>query len=425
MQYRTLPLITTLAVAASGAVLAGSAVAAPSPSAGTTAAAAPTTPTPFAMQAFGYGSRVKGGEVPTGSDRSAFQVIGCTNLAGLDKHNSEAELHPEGGDLTLSGVRTHVWTDKTGARVSSWASHDIDKVTLADTATSDLYLRGVSSTSHSWHSKSGFHAKTTADVGRIVLDSGGVRTTYPVPAPGDSVNIPGVATVSVGDGTVTEGQHGASALVDAVRLDADATNTVTFLAHSNTNIHDGVRTALFSGSSYGTKSSQLQDDATSGATPLLVMPCQGTNGKTIERSTSHSDLGGQNAANGLRTSEQSSVKGKVADAFERAAVTRVNLAGGVRISGVVGRAHVTRDARGYSTDVKGSSTGRIVFNGERVRIPASGVLRIRGVAKIESNLVKRSKHGIEITALRVSLLDGSAAVINIGHAKVMIRPSGL
>jgi hypothetical protein len=85
-----------------------------------------------------------------------------------------------------------------------------------------------------------------------------------------------------------------------------------------------------------------------------------------------------------------------------------------------------RTANGvYRKDSTGTSTGRIMYRGSQQAIPASGVLRIPGVARIESNLVNRTPRGIETTGLRVTVLDGSAAVVTIAHAQVSIAPSGL
>nr|MBA3308568.1 hypothetical protein [Nocardioidaceae bacterium] len=96
--------VVALSVAASGLLLIN-----PATAASAAGAAANTRPTHFALQASGYATRVSGGQVPASSDRSAFQVIGCTNLAGLDKNNYEAEvdLLPLG---TLSAAKTRVRT---------------------------------------------------------------------------------------------------------------------------------------------------------------------------------------------------------------------------------------------------------------------------------------------------------------------------
>jgi hypothetical protein len=416
MPRRTLPLAATIALASGSALLTGSPALA-----GPTSAAATTVPTHFAMQASGYGSRVGGGSIPASSDKSAFQIIGCTNLAGLSKTNAEAQLTPA-SDLTLSAVKTHVWTTKTSTgAVNSWASHKIATATLADTA-SGLVINGISSISHSWHSATGFHATTRVKVADITLDG----VPYLVPARGTPLDLPGIGELTLGSGRTARSASAASATVDAVRLHVTATNTTTFLAHTHSQIVDGVRTGLFNGAAYGTSATGLSGQATSGATPLLIMPCQGTGGTIQHRSIARVHLGGETNAKALTTSQRTVVAGGTADAYERAAVGTANVTSTLHAKGVVAKAHVTRTSGGaYTKDTRGTSTGTIVYNGHQVAIPASGVLRIAGVARIESNVVSRTRRGISVTALRVTLLDGSLAVINIAHAKVSIAPSGL
>jgi hypothetical protein len=416
MPTKAIPLIATLTLTASGALLAATPVQAASPG-----AAAAHTPTRFALQASGYGSRVGGGSIPASSDKSAFQIIGCTNLAGVSRTNAEAQLTP-GRALTLSTVKTHVWTSKTGSgTVNSWASHNIATVKLAD-ASSGLVINGVSSKSHSWHSASGFHATTRVNVADITLDG----VPLAVPARGVPLPLPGIGTLTLGSGRTARSAHAASATVDGLRLHVDATNTTTFLAHTHSQIVDGVRTGLFHGAAYGTRANGLSGQATSGPTPLLVMPCQGTSGTVQHRSIARVHLGGQTNAKTLTTSQRASVKAGTADAYERASVGTANLTNTLHARGVVAKAHVTRTSNGtYAKDTKGTSTGTIVYNGRQLRIPASGLLRIPGVARIESNVISRTHRGISVTALRVTMLDGSLAVVNIAHAKVSIAPSGL
>jgi hypothetical protein len=416
MPRRTLPLAATIALASGSALLTGSPALA-----GPASAAATTVPTHFAMQASGYGSRVGGGAIPASSDKSAFQIIGCTNLAGLSKTNAEAQLTPA-SDLTLSAVKTHVWTTKTASgTVNSWASHKIATATLADTSTG-LVINGISSISHSWHSATGFHATTRVKVADITLDGASV----PVPPRGVAVPLAGVGTLTLGTGRTARSATAASATVDAVRLHVDATQTTTFLAHTHSQIVAGVRTGLFNGAAYGTNASGLSGQATSGSTPLLIMPCQGTAGSVQHRSIARVHLGGQTNAKALTTSQRAAVTGGTADAYERAAVGTANVTNTLHAKGVVAKAHVTRTSSGtYTKDTRGTSTGTIVYNGHQVAIPASGVLRIPGVARIESNVVSRTRRGISVTALRVTLLDGSLAVVNIAHARVSIAPSGL
>jgi hypothetical protein len=412
---KTVPLIATVALAAGGAVLVM-----PPVQAGTAGAHSAATPTRYAMQASGYGSRISGGSVPASSDRSAFQILACTNLAGLSRTNAETNLTESG--VTMSAVKTHVWTKKVGTTVASWATHSIASVTAPDSTGTGLVLTGVSSISHSWHSATGFHATTKVGLAGITLDG----IAYPVPARGVTLPLAAFGSLTLGAGSTTRGAHAASAKVDAIRLRIDATQTTTYLAHSHSGIQDGVRSGLFNGEAYATKASGMSSHATSGPTPLLVMPCQGTAGKVQSRSIARVHVGGQTHAKTLTTSQRASVHAGTADASERAAVAAANVTSTLRVKGVVAKAHVTMSSKGrYTMDARGTSTGTIMYNGHVVKIPASGVLRIPGVAKIKSNVVSRTHRGIAVTALRVTLLDGSLAVINIAHAKVSIAPSGL
>jgi hypothetical protein len=54
---------------------------------------------------------------------------------------------------------------------------------------------------------------------------------------------------------------------------------------------------------------------------------------------------------------------------------------------------VVKDSTGHHTDADGTSTGTVLYNGSPVDVPASGAVRIPGVAKIESGLVTRSSRG--------------------------------
>ena len=79
--------------------------------------------TSFAFTTSGYGTRVKGGQIPTGSSTTGFQVIGCTNQAGKSRTNDVAEATVPGLG-TASGVKTHVWTTSRDGVVASHSTHD-------------------------------------------------------------------------------------------------------------------------------------------------------------------------------------------------------------------------------------------------------------------------------------------------------------
>ncbi|MGI8434333.1 MAG: choice-of-anchor P family protein [Nocardioidaceae bacterium] len=424
MLRRTVPLIASLALAGTGALVAGGATAAPQQAASTTTK---TVATPFAMSASGYSTRVVGGNLNVMSGKTAFQIIGCTNKAGLSKTNAEAQLGVAG--LRVSAAKTHVYTTKRGGTVSSNANNHIAKVAIAGrTGQGTVFLRGINSHSRAWHNGSGYHASTRTSLASINLNVGGIITSLPLPTRGNPTVVPGIVSIALGQGMRHHNGSSASAMLDALRIRVLVTNTTVFLAHSRATIHGGVKNALFRGSAYGTKVNLLNGRVKSGPTPFIVMPCLGTNGDVRKRSIAAVGPVVGVRARALTVSERAAATRTMADAYEKAHVARVALGGrgsGLVITGINARAHAHRMGGRTVTDARGTSVARIEFNGRRLTIPASGVLRVQGLAKIETRLVHRTKGGIQVTALRVTLLDGRGAVVNVASAKVRITPSGL
>ncbi|MGI8577214.1 MAG: choice-of-anchor P family protein [Nocardioidaceae bacterium] len=409
-----------LSLTASGLLLVGTSAGA---STGTVAAATPTT---YALSASGYASRVHGGGVPADSGATAFQIIGCTDQAGLSKTNTQASITLQGIG-TLSAAKTHVWTTNDNGVVSSWSRNSISKVVFVDSGLGVLSLDGIVSLSQASHDASGFHARTKPTLGTITLTVAGIDTHFPVPPPGQSVTIPGVATITVGAGTRTQSAHGASALLDAVTVELIPTNTTVYLGHSRANIHDGIKSGVFGGSAYGTQLTVVGGVGQVGQTPRIVMPCQGTNGKVRVRTITGVSLPGVGSVSGLSASELANQTQTNAHAWERGKVAKATLAAGsLVITGVRGEARATYTV-GSSVikDTNGTTLAKVVFNGQVLQFPARGPLVIPGVASLTPKIVHRTPNGIEVTALQVKLLNGSGATINLGHAKVKVTPSGL
>lgn len=411
---------TTLALsmAAGGLLLVGPHATAAEP--------AVTEPTTFGLNASGFATHISGGGVPAGSGSTAFQVIGCTNQAGLSKINSQATIDL-GGLGTVSAAKTHVWTTSRSGTVSSWSKNTIADADFFDTGYGSLNLHGIVSKSRAFHDGSGFHAKTTATLGSITLTVLGVPTNFPVPPRGETLTIPGVATITVGVGTRSHTAHGAQAAVSSVTVELIPTSTKVVLGHTHAQIHAGIQSALFDGSSYGVRLTAAEGVARVGQTPRLVMPCQGTHGRTVNRDVADVDLSALGTVHGLSASQSSEQTPSSADAWERGKAARTTLdAGNLIITGVVGRAHASLATSGpVQKDAKGTTLARVVFNGQELQFPAQGALVIAGVASLTPKLVHRTHNGISVTALQITLLDGSGAKINLGHAQVNIIPSGL
>ena len=95
------------------------------------------------------------------------------------------------------------------------------------------------------------------------------------------------------------------------------------------------------------------------------------------------------------------------------------------ITGIQGQANVTRTRKGVTSSSDGTKFLTATANGTEYSFPELDGLSIPGLVEIETGVVEKLKSGIEVTAVRLTLLDGSGAVIDLGHAKLLIAGTGL
>lgn len=399
--------------------------------AGTTApavAAAKPTPTPYALSAFGVGTAVKGGDVPASSGKTAYRIIGCTNRAGVDRENHEAEATVPGLGV-VSGVKTRVWTTKKDGVVASNSVHTVASIMIGEgSGQGTLEIMGVRSFSRAYHDDKGFHAAYETDIARIVYTpvEGGPEVLLP-PTPGETLEVPGLARIKLGSHSRHHGPDGARAYATALKIEVIPSDTVARVAHTSAKIGGGVKSALFRGNSNATRMEALDGNLTSGPTPHLPMPCQGTDGKVKDNNLAEVNLGDQIVVGGLKTSEMADQTGRKGWGWTKSSVAELDLgAGQLVITGVVGKVNVTREGSKLRRNVKGTTVGSITADGEPQEIPDPGqALTIPGVATIETRVVEQLKGGIAVTSVRVTLLDGTGAVINLGQARLQVFRSGL
>jgi hypothetical protein len=403
-------------IGATLAVGVGLALAAPG-YAGTT-----THPTQFAFHSSGYGSRVIGGQLPAGSGTSAYQAIGCTSKAGVTHANDVADVTVPGLG-TLSGVATRVWTTQRHGVTTSHSTHTIASLTVAQSGLGTLTIDAITSKARAFHDGSGFHAATATDLGGITFTPPvGPSQTFPAPTPSQPVEVPGLATISLGRSVTSRGTHGSRADALALSIHVVPTDTSVKVAHAHADLHGGMTYGAFHGHSNATRVVHaLTTLAHSGPNPLTIMPCQGTYGSVRRKALAHLDLGGLLVVRGLASQDRAAQTLHGAHGYEQATVARVDLGHGqLVVKGIVGRAHVTRTRDGVVTSARGTQLGTITANGTPQTFPRTGVITIPGVVKLQRRVVDRTATGIRVVALRITLLDGSGAVINLGEATLHI-----
>jgi hypothetical protein len=411
---RRLAALLSLLVAMTGALVVGS----------SSPASAEKRPVPFGMAAFGFGAKVKGGDLPVSSGPIARAIVACNNVAGITRDNATATVDLPGLG-TIEGVETKVWTRKNGDTVSTYARHTIADVVLFENVAGKLSITGISSWVRAWHDSTGFHTDArTAVLGIKYKPPGLPATNLPLPSLGNPIVIPGVATIGIGGTTQVHGPHRAVAQATGLRVHLDPTNTTVALARAVARMGEAPH-GVYGGIAYGLKASVLGDIVGVGATPQVFMPCAGTEGEVLSSSIASVPLTGVLDAGVAEVSEKTTHTDRANQGWEKATIAHVSLLGGqVTIDGVQARAFVKRvkGKRALTRSSQGTHTALITVNGTPVDLDQllENPIEIPGLLKIEGNIVQKLKAGLQVTALRLTLLDGSGAVVDLGVARMRV-----
>jgi hypothetical protein len=381
-------------------------------------------PTTFNFTSVGYGSKVKRSDVPASSDATAFQSLGCTNLAGISKRNRVESTEIEGLG-TAKNVRTRSWTRSRNGVVSSYASNKIERVHLSQDDAGSLLLTRLTSLSRAYHDATGFHTSTKITVGDITYrSSDGKSQDVDPPTASEPVEIPGVLKMGV-ENRQRHDANGANAVADALVVTFIPSNTRVRLAHSAAKLTTGVKRGYFHGFSAASETRSSDKTLESGPQPLLKMPCLGTGGQLRTKSTTHAGDSGAET-NEAHTRQMSSSTDQAASGFEEASIDSTDVGNGqLVLNTVVGRVNVTRTRGGLTRDIQGTGVGGALVNGQAIAVPDLDGFTIPGLVRVDTNIVTEIPDGLDVVAVRLTYLDGTDRVTDLGHASLSIRNSRL
>lgn len=385
--------------------------------------------TAYAFNASGFGTRAVGGDVPAGSGKTAFTRIGCTNLTGVTRSNFVEKTAVPGTPFSLTGVETSLRTRAQGtgpgATFSSTSLQEIADLDLAGGPLGSLSISGLTSLARTSVKNDRFSTFTDINVLSIALTSPeGDKETFPAPTPNEPVTIPGVAEISLGKPVEKVTRERGLAFASALKVKTlfETTPTVLTVAQARSSIDRGVRNGVFSGFSAGVEGNAAESSIRVGRNPLRLMPCEGTRGELQQTELAELNLDDQIVVQAARAEQKSSSTRRSATGFERGSVGALRLGGNqLVVQGVVGKATVTRTGTKVVRKADGG-VGSVTANGETQQFPEDGgALVIPNVASLEQQVVTRTKTGLQVIGVQVTLLDGSGATIDLGKAKMEIR----
>ncbi|TIC82942.1 choice-of-anchor P family protein [Nocardioides sp. GY 10127] len=390
------------------------------------------TPTQFGMKANGYGTSVRGGQIPLDSERTGLAVTACTTLAGEGSRNFVTEAQLPEDVATVRGVTSHNRTlrrPKEGI-VETVATEKVAEIVLAQTDLGTLSIQGLRSTARAIHGPDGFSGVTDNQIGRIVLTpAAGDPMEFEIPDADTPITIPGLATIELGRNAKNVTSEHSFVYSAAAKITLLATGTVIHVARSTAQMQVGAPVGAFRGSASAIKGRVLGDLVKVGRVVNQVMPCAGTDdAKQVDGAADTTDmLNSQglsvDAATLWQRSKQTDLQ---AHGTENAELNGLTI-GPLTIDVAKASVHVTKHADGT---LERTATTRILgatmdgeemsaedLDGQVVEIPG-------GLAKIETGLVQRYPDGIQAIPLRVTLLDGTDvdSVVDLGIARLAIVP---
>ncbi len=454
-------------VSAAATVLAGTVVLTASPS------QAAIVRTDYGFQTSAYGTRVTSDLVALNMSRSAFSWIGCTRRAGVNPNN----LPTAGNHLAASNSPSNPWVqlgavttanrtfkNKSTGVTGNEAVSKIADLTLSGPSPSEgvpgpsFALEGLTTKARTWAKGGKLHGSTKLSSLDLqlklpegtpideplsqlldVVDEGiSAVTDLLQEVTGNVIEVPGLGAIRLGHERVVVRKNSALARSVSLVIDLAGTDGQTgtaddsriLVGHAQSRILKSLPKALMTGHGYPLEMSVADDLVGVGKVGLEVLPCKGTGGEVLGEHLPAQDILDGALELGTLTSQ---VFGETrrdgsGDAWTLGKVTKVGIGEGdqrLELAGIVGIARVHRKANGTLVrSTRGTSIGSFTFGGEEQALPVnSEPVELPGLGLIQFNLVEKSRKGIRLTAVRITLNPGesSKTVINLGNARTEIK----
>lgn len=401
--------------------------------AGQTAAAADLVATDFALAASGFSTLVTGGSLPVESGRTGFVGLSCTRFAGRSNTNDTAGVGiPARNSLVRVGVTTsRAYTTAEGDTVSSHGVNDVAKLVIGNPNVAALVIRGIETRTRAWHNASGFHRGEVVRVAGVTRYVGGDRAeVVSIPTnqdlDGQTLRVPGVASVTFGIKKGFANATDASARATAVRVDLEVSNTVVDVGGASSRIGGGAVAGIMNGQVWGSRVIGAGGVANSGRTAAQALSCEGTGGKVESTRVAAVRVPGIVALGEVTSQVRGNQVGDEAWAQGVSTVTGARFLGrqlvitGIRAEGLVKRSGGT-----YTRLARGTTLGRIELGGRRLELPRVGrTLVIPRIARITRGLVERiGSNSLKVVGLRVQLLEGSRieSTVDLANVRLQVR----
>ena len=195
------------------------------------------------------------------------------------------------------------------------------------------------------------------------------------------------------------------------------------VARSVAKLEKGYKSGIFHGSGVPAKAHVLGELAEIGRVITQVMPCTGTGGQLDASDAADVDLSDQITVDGASARQKGKQTRRKAVGMEGSYVAELNIADQLVVEAINSKVNVKRLRNGKLKRSAKASFGALTLGGEPQSLDALGELEVPGVAKIQTGLKKKIRGGMRIIGVRVTLLDGTGAVLDFATSKLSISES--
>ncbi len=434
-------------------------------------------PTDYAFTAFAYGTKVKAAAGELRSGRTAPSWIGCTRQADKSKANEVLGVDaPHNNPLIQFGAVTSRSTTykkvQEGIAAGTQSTSTVASVVLglqdSQVPTPMLTINGLTTTATAWATTDRkLHASTdssVADINLVVpptgtpldeplaqllaLVNGQVAPTLDqvlalLQQNNGAIEIPGLGKLELGYARTSVGARQAAAVALSLRVTlygvdgvaGGADDSTLKIGRSHAKIIGEMPHAVMGGSGWAADADLVGGNAHIGDIVPKQLPCQGTDGETRSKTLASALIPGANLTDLQGRSNGKITKAGRVRAWTEGSVARVALGEGdmtMTVDGVVGRVNLATDKAGrlVRRDTEGTIPGVLTFQGQSYTLPLDEAPELppelAALISIQTGITDQSDaRGLKVTALRITLLDGTAAgtVVNLGNAKANIKES--
>lgn len=355
--------------------------------------------------------------------------IGCTTTPGLVVTNSADSTKLSG--LGQTGAISSRATTTGGSTVASHAYEQVAGVNLLGGLVSAGAIHLASVTSHN---SLGFHTSAAATFAGLKVNGVPISAT---PRPNTVLSLPGLGSVTVNEqgrrigigdaGQTTQGIHIRITVSNSLHLPVGA-DVVVGQATSGL---AGPVGGLVDGQAYGTSAAVTGAGAgtSTGPSALTIMPCRGTNGATISRSTAAATLAGGSSA-GATTQTARGIVSRTASSSEMTStVAGANLLSSLVTAGVIkadAHAGLARTSKVFSDSGSQLTNVKIRgYGGDLAKVAANTKIAIPGVGILYLHRVIRTPNSVEVRMIELVVTVGGNSLPVGADVKVAVAEASV